>query len=153
MAYTLVEYFSAVFSRTHQRKHDPYVPAKRIHDLDFRKIVLMRNPHTGDTVMNVTGTFTQPTTRKSGAPLANTDIDHFSLRRNGTEIQVFVPNANQPQISWTDASPLTGTDTYEVFTITKDGFISDPSNDAVVAVAAADPAAAVTDLKAQLNTP
>lgn len=102
--------------------------------------------------MNVSGTFTIPTTRKSGAALAATDIDHFSLRRNGTEIATLSVPAG-PIVSWTDATPLTGSDTYEVFTITKDGFISDPSNDAVVSVAAADPAAAITDLKATLNTP
>lgn len=102
--------------------------------------------------MNVTGTFSVPTLRNSGAPLAPTDIDHFSLRRNGTEIQT-LPVPAGPTVSFTDTAPLTGSDTYEVFTITKDGFISDPSNDAVVSVAAADPAAAVTDLSAKLNTP
>lgn len=102
--------------------------------------------------MNVTGTFSIPTTRKSGAALAPTDIDHFSLHRNGTEIQT-LPVPASSTVSWTDTTPLTGSDDYQVFTITKDGFISDPSNDAVVAVAASDPAAAVTDLKATLNTP
>lgn len=99
---------------------------------------------------SVTGTFTAPTTRKSGAALALTDIDHFSLRRNGTEIQTLAPSG--PVISWSDLTPLTGTDTYDVFTVTKDGFISDSSNDAVVTVASADPAAAISDLKATFNT-
>lgn len=100
---------------------------------------------------NVTGTFTQPVARKSGAALAATDIDHFSLRRNGTEIQTLAPNLTGPTVSFTDTTPLTGTDTYDVFTITKDGFISDTSNDAVVTVATADPAVAITDLKATFN--
>lgn len=101
--------------------------------------------------MNVTGTFTQPTTRKSGVALALTDIDHFSLQRNGVEIQKLAPNSAGPTVSWTDTTPLTGLDKYDVFTITKDGFISDSSNDATVTVVAADPAIAVTDLTATFN--
>lgn len=100
--------------------------------------------------MNVTGTFSVPAVRKSGASLTANDIDHFSLHRNGEEIQT-LPVPSGPQVSWNDTSPLTGSDTYEVFTVTKDGFISDPSNDAVVSVAAADPAAAITDLNGTLN--
>ena len=97
----------------------------------------------------VTGTFTWPVTRKSGAPLALTDIDHGSLQRNGVEIQKLAASAATD--SWTDATPLTGADTYDVFTITKDSFISPTSNDAVVTVAAADPAVAITDLTATFN--
>lgn len=99
--------------------------------------------------MNVTGTFTAPTKRKSGADLALTDIDHFSLTRNGVEIQKLAPIA--PTISFTDNEAITGTDVYNVFTLTKDGFISGTSNDATVIVAQADPAAAVTDLAATFN--
>ncbi len=98
---------------------------------------------------SVTGTFTAPTTRKSGAALALTDINFFSLARNGTEIQRLGPVS--PVISWSDLSPLTGPDTYEVFTVPLDGFISDASNDAVVTVVTADPASAVTDLTASFN--
>lgn len=89
---------------------------------------------------SVTGTYAFPTTRKSGAALALTDIDHASLTRNGTEIQKLVPSA--ATVNWTDSSPLTGTDIYDCFTITKDGFIGDTSNDASVIIAAADPASA-----------
>ena len=99
--------------------------------------------------MNVTGQFTAPTTRKDGTPLALDDINFFSLTRNGTEIQKLSPTA--PVISWTDDTPLTGSDDYEVFTITKDGFTSDASNDAIVTVVAANPASAVTDLTATFN--
>ena len=97
----------------------------------------------------VTGKFTAPVTRKSGAALALTDIDHFSLTRNGTEIQKLLPSG--PVISWTDTTPLSGIDTYDVFTITKDSFSSDVSNDAVVTIPTADPAAAVTDLQAAVS--
>lgn len=99
--------------------------------------------------MNVTGTFTWPTQRKSGAALALTDIDHGSLTRNGVEIQKIAPS--NPTANWIDNTPITGTDVYDLFTITKDGFISDTSNDATVIVAQADPAAAVTDLAATFN--
>jgi hypothetical protein len=146
MPYTLFEIVSVLTGRRHH-KRDPHVPARAIADLALRRIAL--TPIPGGFSMNVTGTFTAPVARKSGAPLALTDIDHFSLRRNGTEIQVIAPTA--ATLSFTDATPLTGTDTYDVFTITKDSFISDSSNDAVVTVAAADPAAAITDLKATLN--
>lgn len=97
---------------------------------------------------SVTGTFTAPTTRKSGAPLALTDINYFSLQRNGVEIQRLGPVS--PVISWSDLTPLTGTDTYEVFTVALDGFTSDASNDAVVTVVTADPPSAITDLTATL---
>lgn len=98
---------------------------------------------------SVTGTYAFPTTRKSGAALALTDIDHASLTRNGTEIQKLAPSA--ATINWTDTSPLTGTDVYDCFTITKDGFIGDTSNDATIIVAAADPASAGV-LTATLST-
>lgn len=156
MAHTWVEYISlTVFGRHLKRfRHDQYIPARAIKDLGLTSVQLIHSgwypSHTlptGPFTMNVTGTFSIPTTRKSGAPLAPTDIDHFSLRRNGVEISKLAVPAGA-QVSWTDTSPLTGLDTYEVFTITKDGFISDPSNDAVVTVATADAAAAITDLSA-----
>lgn len=98
---------------------------------------------------SVTGTFTAPVTRKSGAALTLPEIKFFSLTRNGTEIQKLAPTA--PVISWSDLNPLTGSDTYEVTTVTVDGFTSDPSNDAVVTVTTADPATAITDLTATFN--
>ncbi|HLA60924.1 MAG TPA: hypothetical protein VK626_01640 [Nitrospiraceae bacterium] len=91
---------------------------------------------------SVTGTYTFPVTRKSGAALALTDIDHASLTRNGVEIDKLPPSG--ATVNFTDASPLTGSDVYDAFTITKDGFIGDTSNDATVIVASADPASAGT---------
>jgi hypothetical protein len=96
----------------------------------------------GNTMSSVTGSYVFPLTRKSGAALALTDIDHASLTRNGTEIQKLAPSA--ATVTFTDATPLTGTDVYDAFTITKDGFIGDTSNDASVIIAAADPASAGT---------
>lgn len=94
----------------------------------------------------VTLTATVPTTRKSGASLSVDDIQRIALTRNGEEIDSVVPTG--PTVSFTDSSPLTGNDTYNVETFTKDGFVSDPSNDATVVIAGADPAVAITDLTA-----
>jgi hypothetical protein len=128
--------------RHHQHHHDPATRGL----LGLTRVQLLT---IGNFIMSsVTGTFTAPVTRKSGAALALTDINFFSLTRNGTEIQKLAPTS--AVISWSDLSPLTGSDTYEVTTVTLDGFISDPSNDAVVIVATADPASAVTDLTATL---
>jgi len=100
-------------------------------------------------VSKVTLTATVPTTRKSGASLALTDIDHIALFRNGTQIDQAVPSG--ATVQFVDSSPLTGNDDYTVETFTKDGFVSDPSNDAIVTIAGADPAAAVTDLTATVS--
>ena len=88
----------------------------------------------------VNGTYQFPTTRKSGAALALTDINFASLTRNGTEIAKLAPSA--ATVNWTDSSPLTGSDVYEAVVITNDGFQGDPSNDVAIVIAAADPASA-----------
>lgn len=88
----------------------------------------------------VNGTFTFPTTRKSGAPLALGDINFASLTRNGVEIDKLAPSA--ATVNWTDNSPLTGSDVYEAVVITNDGFQGDASNSASIVIAAADPASA-----------
>jgi hypothetical protein len=121
--------------------HDRYSPRAVVLGLTR---ILIKGKH-----MNVTGSFTAPTKRKSGADLALTDIDHFSLTRNGVEIQKLAPSG--PVISWIDNEAITGTDVYNVFTLTKDGFISDTSNDATVIVVQADPASAISDLTATFN--
>lgn len=94
-------------------------------------------------------TATVPTTRKSGAALALTDILRLELSRNGTVIDQVVPTG--PAVSFTDTSPLTGNDDYTVETLTTDGFVSDPSNTASILIATADPAVAITDLTATLS--
>ena len=88
----------------------------------------------------VNGTYTFPSTRKSGAALALTDINFASLTRNGTEIARLAPSA--ATVNWQDTSPLTGSDVYEAVTVTNDGFQGDPSNDVTIVIAAADPASA-----------
>lgn len=94
----------------------------------------------------VTLTATVPTTRKSGAALAQSDILRMELSRNGAVIDSVVPSG--ATVSFTDTSPLTGNDDYTVATLTTDGFTSDPSNTATVTIASADPASAITDLTA-----
>jgi len=103
----------------------------------------------GATVSIVTLTGTVPITRKSGAPLARPDIDHIALTRNGVTIDQLVPTA--PTFQFVDSSPLTGNDSYNAEVFTKDGFVSDPSNDAVITIVAADPAAAIGDLAAVVS--
>ncbi len=97
----------------------------------------------------VTLTATVPTTRKSGATLALSDILRIELSRNGAVIDSIVPTG--ATVQFTDTTPLTGNDDYNVETLTVDGFISDPSNTATVTIAAADPASAITDLAATVN--
>lgn len=88
----------------------------------------------------VNGTFTFPTTRKSGAALALSDINFASLTRNGTEISKLSPSA--ATVNWTDSTPLTGADDYIATVVTTDGFQGDPSNEVAIVIAAADPASA-----------
>lgn len=90
----------------------------------------------------VNGTFAFPTTRKSGAALALSDINYASLTRNGIEIDKLAPSA--ATVNWTDNSPLTGSDVYEASVVTNDGFVGDPSNDVAIVIATADPASAGT---------
>lgn len=102
--------------------------------------------------MQVNLTWTTPTLRADGTTaLALTDIKQVNLNRNGEIL------ANPPVIagtnSFSDTTPLTGSDSYDVEYVTNDGFVSQPSNTATVTVAAANPAAAVTDLTATLVTP
>lgn len=104
----------------------------------------------GNPIMStVTLTATVPTTRKSGASLSLSEIARIELSRNGQVIDSLVPTG--PTVTFTDNSPLTGNDDYNVETLTTDGFISDPSNTATVTIATADPAAAITDLTATVN--
>jgi hypothetical protein len=91
--FNIVPNLMNVFSR----RHHPSAPALAINDLSFSRVAITANTLTkfqqGALTVNVTGTFTQPTTRKSGAALTLTAIDHFSLQRNGVEIQKLAPNS------------------------------------------------------------
>lgn len=97
----------------------------------------------------VTLTATVPTTRKSGKSLSVDEILRIELSRNGQVVDSVVPTG--PTVQFTDSSPLTGNDDYTAETLTKDGFISEPSNTATVTIAAADPATAISDLTATVQ--
>ena len=101
--------------------------------------------------MSVVITGTVPTTRKSGAALSLSDISSIRLLRNGEEIDSQVPTTST--FTFRDTTPLTGVDDYVVRVRTTDGFTSEDSNVAEVVIAGADPAAAVTDLTATVETP
>ncbi len=138
--------------KKHHHHPHPHSGARAITNLALTRVDLTLQPNTGLLVMNVTLAFDAPATRKDGTPLnPQTDIDHFSLTRNGVEIQTLAPPATGTAVTATDLTPLTGSDDYEVFTITTDTFISPASNDAIITVAEANPAVAIVNLTATLN--
>lgn len=138
------------WERHHHRPHR-YSAARAVTDLRFSRVELSFNNTYFKViiVMKNSGTFTAPVARKDGTPLTLPEIDHFSLTRNGVEIQRIPPT--DAVINWSDTTPITGSDDYEVFTITTDGFISDASNDLVITVPTANPASAITDLQGNFS--
>jgi hypothetical protein len=125
----------------HHHRHS----ASAVTDLGFSHIVI----HLSGVFMSVIIKGTVPVTRKSGASLSLTDVDSIQLFRNGEQIDSLAPSA--PTFQFQDLTPLTGADDYTVKVLTKDGFISDPSNVASVNIAGADPATAVSDLTATVD--
>lgn len=126
----------------HHQRHPNHAPARSV--LGITRIEIQ-----GDTVSTVTLAATVPTTRKSGKSLSVDEILRIDLSRNGAVMDSVVPTG--PTIQFVDSSPGTGNDTYNVETFTKDGFVSDPSNDAIVSIAGADPAVAISDLTATVS--
>jgi hypothetical protein len=98
--------------------------------------------------MQVNLTWTTPTTRIDGTPLALTDIAATNVSRNGTVVGT--PIAVTGAMAFTDSTPLTGSDVYTVTTVTTDGLVSADSNAVTITVAAANPASAITDLAGTL---
>jgi hypothetical protein len=105
----------------------------------------------GTKTMQVNLSWTTPILRADGTALALTDIKQVNLNRNGELLTnpLVVAGTN----SFSDLTPLTGNDTYDVEYVTTDGLVSQPSNSASVVVTAANPAKAVSDLTATLITP
>lgn len=101
--------------------------------------------------MQVNLTWTTPTTRIDGTPLALTDIAATNVSRNGSIIGS--PIAVSGAMAFTDSTPLTGSDVYTVDTVTTDGLVSADSNAVTITVPAANPASAITDLAGTLITP
>jgi hypothetical protein len=98
--------------------------------------------------MQVNLTWTTPSTRIDGTPLALSDIQATRVLRNGTDLAKVV--AVTGAMAFTDSTPLTGSDVYEVVTDTTDGLVSADSNAVTITVAAANPASAITDLAGTL---
>ena len=99
---------------------------------------------TQENLMNVTLTWTTPTTRIDGSSLALTDIASTVVLRNDLELTTVVAVAGTN--TYVDTTPLTGVDEYEIVTVTTDGLRSAESNAVIITVVAANPAAAITDL-------
>lgn len=99
--------------------------------------------------MKVTLTWSTPKFRADGVtPLTLAEIKTTNVNRNGVAIaQVGAVDSSLPLgNSFVDTSPLTGSDAYTVDTVTTDGFVSAESNEFDATIAAANPAAAITDL-------
>lgn len=99
--------------------------------------------------MKVTLTWTTPKFRADGkTPLTLGEIQSTNVIRNGTNIATVkaVDSSLPLGNSFVDNTPLTGADAYTVDTVTTDGFVSADSNQVDIIIAAANPAAAVTDL-------
>lgn len=104
--------------------------------------------------MQVNLTWTTPAFRADGTtPLLLTEIQATNVRRNGAIVGTPVAIAGAGAMAFSDTTPLTGTDTYTVETVTTDGFVSALSNAVVITVPSANPAGAVTDLAGVLVTP
>jgi hypothetical protein len=112
--------------------------------------------HLKENSMQVNLKWTTPAFRADGTTaLALTDIASTNVLRNGVQIgTVSAVDSSVPQgNSFSDTTPLTGSDTYTVETVTTDGLTSGDSNAVIINVPNANPAAAITDLAGSLITP
>lgn len=121
----------------HQKGPALYV-ALIVHSIVF---TLKQN---GEILMKVNLTWTTPITRLDGSPLALADIKATNVSRNG--VIIASPIAVAGVMTFSDSTPLTGSDAYVVDTVTTDGLVSADSNEVTITVANANPAAAITDL-------
>ena len=131
----------------HRHHHHPHPRAASAIVLLVDSIIIDLKENT----MQVTLTWTTPATRIDGTPLALTDIAATRILRNGTDLAKVV--AVTGAMTFTDSTPLTGSDAYEVVTDTTDGLTSADSNVVTITVPAANPASAITDLAGTLVTP
>ncbi len=96
-------------------------------------------------IMKVNLTWTTPKFRDDGiTKLPLNEIKTTTVRRNGAIIGT--PVALVGAMTFSDTTPLTGSDTYTIETVTTDSLVSKLSNLVTIAVTNANPAAAVTDL-------
>lgn len=130
--------------RMHRRPHKARAPMAACLSAEFVINLELKT-------MQVNLTWTTPTLRADGTTaLALTDIKQINLNRNGVLL------ANPPiaaTMAFSDTTPLTGADAYDVEYVDNQGFVGKPSNIVTITVATANPPAAVTDLAATLITP
>lgn len=140
-----------------QRHHKKHRHHKHHHHGAAAAIVLVVSSiviNTKENFMKVTLTWTTPKFRADGVtPLTLAEIKTTNVNRNGVAIaSVNAVDASLPLgNSFVDTTPLTGADNYTVDTVTTDGFVSDESNEIDIVVAAANPAAKITDLTGVLS--
>lgn len=140
-----------------QRHHKNIRHHKHHHHGAAAAIVLVVSSiviNTKENSMKVTLTWTTPKFRADGVtPLTLAEIKTTNVNRNGIAIaSVNAVDASLPLgNSFVDTTPLTGADNYTVDTVTTDGFVSDESNEIDIVVAAANPAAKITDLTGVLS--
>lgn len=128
------------------RRHHHHRPAEEV-VLLVQEIII----DLGARIVQVNLTWTTPSIRIDGSPLALTDIARTEVKRNG--LVIGTPLAVTGAMTFTDSTPLTGSDVYTVDTVTTDGLVSADSNAVTITVLAANPAAAITDLAGTLITP
>lgn len=136
--------------RRHHRPHCHHPKAAAPAVLLLYSIVINLKEKT----MKVTLKWTTPALRADGTTaLTLGEIAQTNVLRNGELLQsVNAVDSSLPLGNvFVDTTPLTGADTYVVETVTADGFTSGDSNAVTVTVASANPAAAITDLTADLS--
>ena len=143
------------YARLHRRHHHRH---KHHHPKAAAAIVLVASSviiNLKENSMKVTLTWTTPKFRADGVtPLTLAEIKTTNVNRNGVAIaQIGAVDSSLPLgNTFVDTSPLTGSDAYTVDTVTTDGFVSAESNEFDATIAAANPAAAITDLTGVVGT-
>jgi hypothetical protein len=136
-----------MFIRLWPHRHHRAPPASAfIYLLDLRIRYRVRH-HRSRTMATATLTWTPPTTRADGSPLPADQIAGTKVFNGDREIGV-VDGAGG---SFTTGDLTPGEHSFTVIVQDKTGAVSAPSNTATATIAAAAPAA-VSDLKATVNT-
>jgi len=145
------EFFYPTHHGHKKRHHHPKQSAAAIILVMAEVIILVK-----EKFMQVNLKWTTPAFRADGTtPLTLAEIAATNIFRNGAALAtVNAVDASLPLGNvFSDTTPLTGSDTYVVETVTTDGFVSADSNSVVINVPAANPAAAISDLQGVLQTP
>lgn len=147
----------SVENKTFRRGHRHHRHHKHCHHEAAEAIVLVVSSvdiNLEENSMKVTLTWTTPKFRADGVTaLALNEIKTTNVSRNGVVLaSVDAVDSSLPLgNTFVDTTPLTGDDSYTVDTVTVDGFVSADSNVVDITIAAANPAAAITDLTGVLG--